>query len=138
MSSAVDSNEAESSGAHGDHNAHRVGHIVPVPLLVGVLVALLFLTVVTVAVAQIDLGFLNIWIAMGIAVVKASLVCLFFMHLRWDRPFNSVLLLSAVFLLALFLSFCMMDTREYRVHLDETFVDEEQYLDKGVPDDPAR
>ena len=47
------------------------------------------------------------------------------LYLRWDRPFNSVFLVSALFLLALFLSFCMMDTREYRPAIVESFVNPE-------------
>ena len=100
------------TAATSEHGNGHVGHVPSIGLLVAVLVALLFLTIVTVGVAQIDLGFLNIWLALGIAAVKASLVCVFFMHLKWDRPFNSVLLLGSLLLFALFLSFCMMDTRE--------------------------
>ena len=57
-------------------------HIVPFSTYMKVLSILLFLTVLTVLVAQIDFGFFNILIAMGIATVKAVLVLLFFMHLK--------------------------------------------------------
>ena len=72
------------------------GHVVPLRLLVGVLVALLFLTVVTVAVTYVDLGPVNLVVALLIALVKASLVLLVFMHLRWDRPFNAVVLITSL------------------------------------------
>ncbi len=128
-------------GVSGGHDpTHGVGHVVPQSLLVGVLVALLILTVITVAASRIDLGFLNIWVALGIAALKASLVCLFFMHLRWDRPFNSVLLVSALFLVALFLSFCMMDTREYKPDIDaydsytDPSIQHQQYLEQVAED----
>jgi len=43
------------------------------------------LTVVTVAAAQVNLGSLNVPIALAIASVKAALVALIFMHLLWDE-----------------------------------------------------
>jgi cytochrome c oxidase subunit 4 len=63
--------------------------------------------------ASFDFGSVNIWVALAIAVLKGSLVVLFFMHLRWDRPFNSVIFLTALGLVALFISFAMTDTTEY-------------------------
>ena len=47
-----------------------------------------------------------------IAVVKASLVCLFFMHLRWSRPFNSFMFIASVTFAMLFIGFSITDTRE--------------------------
>ena len=91
-----------------------VGHVVPLRLLFGVLIALLVLTFLTVAVTWVDLGPFNLLIALAIAVVKASLVGLFFMHLRWDRPFNAIVLISSLFLVALFIGFTMMDTGQYQ------------------------
>ncbi len=128
------SEKTTDSGDHGHDEHAGVGHVVPVWILAGTLLALLFLTVVTVVVAQINLDFLNIWIALGIATVKATLVCTFFMHLRWDKPFNAILFVGALILLALFLGLSMMDTREYDTHIIDDWVNEraplEQYLDK--------
>jgi cytochrome c oxidase subunit 4 len=76
--------------------------------------ALLVLTAVTVWSAGIRLGEFNIYVALAIAVVKASLVGLFFMHLRWDRPFNSVVFIGSIALVALFLGLAMTDTAEYK------------------------
>lgn len=81
--------------------------------------ALLVLTVITVMAAkidfsQLDLNELNIFVALAIAVVKASLVCMFFMHLRWDRPFNAFVLVGSLALVALFIGFAMTDTSEYK------------------------
>ena len=75
---------ASNDHGHGEH----VGHLVPVRYLVIAGLALLALTVITVAVRFVDLGEANMPIAMGVAVVKATIVALVFMHLRWDRPFN--------------------------------------------------
>ncbi len=97
-----------------EHEAHHnVGHIVPVRILVTTGIGLLILTAVTYWASLIDLGNLNIWIALAIAVLKGSLVALFFMHLRWDRPFNAVVFVASLAFVALFISFALTDTREY-------------------------
>jgi cytochrome c oxidase subunit 4 len=92
----------------------QVGHVAPLRALLGTGIALLVLTWVTVAVAAVDLGEANIYIALAIAVLKGSLVGLFFMHLRWDRPFNGILFCGSIAFVALFLTFAMTDTRAYR------------------------
>ena len=74
----------------------------------GVLAALLVLTGLTVTAAGIDFGAYNTVIALAIAAMKASLVALFFMHLRHDK-FNSVVFLGGLFFLAIFLIFTLFD-----------------------------
>ena len=98
--------------AHG-HGHPLVGHVVPFRILATVLGALLLLTVATVSVTMVDLGRLNVWIALAIAVVKGSLVVLYFMHLRWDKPFNAVIFITALFLVALFIGIALTDTHAY-------------------------
>jgi cytochrome c oxidase subunit 4 len=106
--------------AHGDDHGHGLAHTMPLPLLFGVLGALLALTVATVAVTSIDLGAQgNLIVAMIIATVKAALVCVFFMHLLWDKKFNAVLFLTSVLLLILFLSLTTNDRGEYQHLVDE-------------------
>jgi cytochrome c oxidase subunit 4 len=107
--------EGEHSGGQGGHP--QVGHIVPIKLLVGVGAALMFLTAVTVWARYIDLGNANLFIAMVIATIKASLVVLYFMHLKWDRPFNSVVLIAALAFVSLFVSFALMDRGAYQEDL---------------------
>jgi cytochrome c oxidase subunit 4 len=103
---------------HAHHEASPgPGHVAPLRLLVVVLVALLALTFVTVAVTWFDLGPLNLGIALGIAVVKASLVLLYFMHLRWDRPFHAVVLISSLLFVALFIGLTLLDSFEYQPQL---------------------
>jgi len=102
------------SQANEHHAAHGPGHVVPLRLLVGVLVALLVLTVVTVAVTWVDLGPLNLVVALVIALIKASLVGLYFMHLRWDRPFNAIVLITSLALVVLFVAFALIDSHEYQ------------------------
>ncbi len=97
----------------GAGHGQKVGHVVPLKLLVGVLGALLVLTFVTVAVTWVDLGSFNLIVALAIALVKASLVLLYFMHLRWDRPFNAVIIISSLAMVMLFVALCMLDTYHY-------------------------
>jgi cytochrome c oxidase subunit 4 len=95
------------------------GHIVPVKVLLGVWFALLVLTGLTVAAASMDLGSLNIWVAMTIATVKATLVGLYFMHLRYDRPFNAIVLVCSLMFVMLFVGLALMDTVQYQPLIEE-------------------
>jgi cytochrome c oxidase subunit 4 len=102
------------------HTAERsaeLGHVVPVKVLVGVFVALTVLTYVTVRVSMLDLGQWNIWVAMGVATAKASLVALYFMHLRYDSPFNAFVFATALVFLGLFLGIVLLDSVEYQPDL---------------------
>jgi cytochrome c oxidase subunit 4 len=101
----------------GEH--HGIGHVVSPKILIATGGALLVLTIITVAAARIDFSVfemseMNVFVALGIALVKASLVCLFFMHLRWDRPFNAFVLIGSLAFVAVFISFAMTDSMEYQ------------------------
>jgi cytochrome c oxidase subunit 4 len=97
------------------HDAQgNVGHVTSIRLLVAVWIALMVGTYLTVTATYIDLGALNIWIGLAIATAKALLVGLYFMHLRWDKPFNAFLFLASFAFLALFIGFAMMDTSHYQ------------------------
>jgi cytochrome c oxidase subunit 4 len=76
---------------------------------VKVLLALLFLTIVTVAASYVDFGSGNIVIALLIATIKATLVALFFMHLRYEKPVNAVIATAGFLFLGIFLMFCFID-----------------------------
>jgi cytochrome c oxidase subunit 4 len=96
------------------HSAHpKVGHVVPLPVLFGVLGTLLAMTFVTVAVSWFNFGRLNIWIALGIAVFKASLVLLFFMHLKYDKPFNAIVIIISMALVVLLIAIALSDSAQY-------------------------
>ncbi len=101
-------------------SAHAVPapHVVPVPLLLGVFAALMALTAITVGVTHVDLGAMNVWIALGVAAVKAGLVALYFMHLRWDHKFYAATLLICLAFLALFIAFAMTDAHNYQPSLN--------------------
>jgi cytochrome c oxidase subunit 4 len=71
---------------------------------------LLALTIVTVLAAGVNFGSGNVVIALLIATVKASLVALFFMHLRHDKPMSAIILVSGLAMLTVFLIFSIIDT----------------------------
>ncbi len=70
------------------------------------------------AATWVNLGGWNLWIALGIATVKASLVALYFMHLRYDNPFYALIFVTALVFLAIFLSLTLMDTLQYAPNID--------------------
>ena len=94
-----------------NHTRNEV-HVTSVTLLVGVWIALMVGTWLTVSATYIDLGAFNIWIGLAIATAKAVLVALYYMHLRRDKPFNGFIFLCSFFVLALFIGFAMMDTAQ--------------------------
>ena len=109
----VDHTTHPTSHAHDDGEMHI--HVVPMRLLIGIFVILMVLTVVTYAVTMVDLGYTgNLVIAITIAVVKGALVALYFMHLRWDNPFNTVSLLSAILFVGLFIVIASLDSGQYQ------------------------
>jgi cytochrome c oxidase subunit 4 len=98
------------------HTVHAEEHEHGGPALYAkVLVALLILTGMTVGAAYIDLGSGNVVVALFIATIKASLVALFFMHLRWEKPVNSIIAVAGFLFLGIFLMFDLIDadTRNY-------------------------
>jgi cytochrome c oxidase subunit 4 len=96
------------------HDApHGVGHIVPFKYLLWVFLALCALTVITVAASEVNFGELNLIVALAIAVLKATLVVLIFMHLRWDKPFNAIVFVGCLIFVGLFISFTLIDSTQY-------------------------
>ena len=100
---------------------HKV-HAVPLRILFAVFAVLIVLTVLTVGVTKVDLGGLNIWIALGVAVAKAALVALYFMHLRWDSAFNSLILLCAFVFVGIFIGFTLKDSLEYQNRFERPYI----------------
>jgi cytochrome c oxidase subunit IV len=81
------------------HGAHP--HIVPVSTYLLVFLALMVLTAATIWVATIDFGALNTVVALGIAILKASLVVLFFMHVKYSPGLTKLLVAASFAWLAL-------------------------------------
>ncbi|MDX9911045.1 MAG: cytochrome C oxidase subunit IV family protein [Phycisphaerales bacterium] len=106
---------------HGFHAGEEHGHhIVSARMLTTILLVLLALTGLTVAAAQVEtyiqheMGihipvWINVVVAMSIAVVKGALVCLFFMQLRYDTPINGAIFLFCLLTLFLFFLFPLID-----------------------------
>jgi len=70
---------------------------------------LLALTVLTVAASTWPVGEWDVWIALSIAGVKAGLVAAYFMHLRYDHPTNTILLIFSIAVVVLFLGLTVSD-----------------------------
>lgn len=77
------------------------GHVVSVKIYLAIFVALMVLTFVTVEASTHDFGELNTVIALTIACIKATLVVLFFMHLRYSERLIHVIVVASFFWLAL-------------------------------------
>lgn len=86
-----------------------VGHIVSPRIYFLIFFILLALTALTTAVAFVDLGALNTVAALAIAVCKGSLVVLFFMHLRYSQGMTRIVIVAALFWLAILLVLAMGD-----------------------------
>jgi len=84
-------------------------HVLPLRIYFSVFFALLILTGTTVGVAFVDLGPFNNLVALGIAVVKATLVILFFMHVRYATRLTSLVVLSGVFWLIIMVGLTFTD-----------------------------
>ena len=88
---------------HGSH------HVVSIRLYLAIFATLMILTALTVWVAFIDLGPLNLIVALGIAVTKATLVVLFFMHVKYSSKLTWLVVVSGFFFLAIMLGLTMAD-----------------------------
>jgi cytochrome c oxidase subunit IV len=85
-------------------------HILPVKLYVAIWGALICLTVLTAAVAFVDLGPFNTVVALVIASLKALLVILFFMHVKYtSEKMTKVVVVSAIFWLLILLALSLAD-----------------------------
>ena len=88
---------------------HAEHHIVPKRVYFLVFFALIVLTWVTTYISTIDLGKWNIFVALAIAIFKASIVALFFMHVYYSTRLTKMIVLCSVFWLILLLFITMTD-----------------------------
>jgi cytochrome c oxidase subunit IV len=93
--------------AHAHPAAH--GHVTPLGVYLGIFAALMVLTVVTVLVAYVNLGQANIFIALGIACLKATLVVLYFMHVMYASRLTKLFAVTGIFFLAILIGLTMVD-----------------------------
>lgn len=84
-------------------------HIVSPKIYYAIFIALTVLTVVTWSVAKLDLGKMNAVVAMTIAVIKATLVVLYFMHVRYSSRLTWVFVGAGFFWLAIMVALTLSD-----------------------------
>jgi len=85
-------------------------HVMSSKMYYTIWIALLCLTVMTAAVSFVDLGRLNTVVALVIATVKALLVVLFFMHVKYaSERLTKIVIVAAIFWLFLLLALSMAD-----------------------------
>ena len=84
-------------------------HIVPKSTYYLIFAALMVGTAITVAVAFIDLGAMNTVVALGIACTKATLVVLFFMHVKYSTRLTWAVVVGSVFWLGILLALTLSD-----------------------------
>jgi cytochrome c oxidase subunit 4 len=110
METKLTPQQQSSSGTTHHHDDHGIAHAVPPVVLLSVFSMLIALTILTVALTNVELGAWEIWVSMGIATAKASLVALYFMHLRYDNPLNGLILITSLIFVALFIGITLMDS----------------------------
>ena len=93
--------------SHDSHSSHT--HIASVGQYIAIFAALMVLTVLTVYASLVDFGVFNLFVAMAIAVTKATLVVLFFMHLWWSPRLNKLTFATAFVFFGILVAFTMSD-----------------------------
>jgi cytochrome c oxidase subunit 4 len=99
---------------------HRVSeHIVSPKIYLTIFLTLMAGTAATVWAAYQNFGAFNIVIALAIATFKATLVVLYFMHARYSPKRTQLVVICAVFWLAIMLALTLSDysTREHEGRL---------------------
>jgi cytochrome c oxidase subunit 4 len=84
-------------------------HIVSRKVYFGVFAALIVMTAVTILVARQDLGRFNVVVALTIAVFKATLVTLYFMHIKYSRRLTQVVVAGGILWLLILIGLTMSD-----------------------------
>jgi cytochrome c oxidase subunit 4 len=111
LNSRFNSSHAHSGhAASGGHDHDEEPHVTPLKVYFAVFAALLVLTVVTVGVSLLGLPPVpSLIVAILVALVKASIVSLWFMHLISEERFYGFILVSTVFFMSLFFVLTLVD-----------------------------
>ncbi len=88
---------------------HAENAITPYRTYFYIWLVLMILTVITVVVSYLHLGIFNIVVALGVASIKASLVALYFMHLKYEDKITWVFAIYPLGLLALLIGLSVSD-----------------------------
>lgn len=104
---------------HADAAAHEEHHIVPIHVYILVFLALMLLTYVTVQVSHVDLGRpeiladvrvpMNVIVALLIAITKATLVVLFFMHVKYSPRLTQIIVCCSIVWLVILIGITISD-----------------------------
>ena len=86
---------SEPHNQHGQHEEEH--HIVSPKVYLAIVAALLVGTALTVIAAQVEMGVLNPIVALAIAVIKATLVVLFFMHVKYSTKLTKLTVGAGLF-----------------------------------------
>lgn len=84
-------------------------HVISYTVLGLVLLSLIFLTGVTVGISYFDMGFFNVPMALFVASTKATIVLLFFMHLKYEGKVIVISFTSTVIVLCIMITFTFWD-----------------------------
>jgi cytochrome c oxidase subunit 4 len=128
------------------HEVHE--HVSPLSTYFAVFGALLVLTGITYAVSYMNLGAASLAVAMIVAFIKATLVCMYFMHLKYDDRFNVFVFLSTILFVGIFFLLTMFDLRSrtdlndeqetfFRLRHGESFGFQPPTPPPGTPTEPA-
>jgi cytochrome c oxidase subunit IV len=85
------------------------GHVSPKSTYYAIFGALMVLTGITVLAATINLGSLNFPVALAIAIIKATLVILFFMHVKYSSRLTKMIVGMAFFFLSILFGLTLTD-----------------------------
>jgi cytochrome c oxidase subunit IV len=85
------------------------GHVSPKSVYYSIFAALMVLTALTVFAAFVNLGVFNFPVALAIAVIKSTLVILFFMHVKYSSRLTKLVVVTSLFFLVILLGETFMD-----------------------------
>lgn len=84
-------------------------HVSPLSTYLGIFSALMVLTLLTVGVAFLNLGSFNPVVALGVACLKATLVILYFMHVKYSSRLTKLTVVLSLFFVAILFAETLMD-----------------------------
>lgn len=84
-------------------------HVSPLSTYLSIFAALMVLSAITVGAAFVDLGSLNPIVALAIAGLKATLVILYFMHVKYSSRLTKLTVVMSMFFVAILFAETLMD-----------------------------
>jgi cytochrome c oxidase subunit 4 len=114
-------------------------HISPFSIYYKVFGGLIVLTAITYAVSYMSLGPASLPVALIVAVTKAALVCMYFMHLKYDERYHIFVFLSTIIFVGIFFTFTIFDLSSRAKLTDEqgTFFRSQWDVEPPPPKKPA-